>query len=122
VVVAHASDRGAPLVVHLMRDIEHQKQIEGFTRHILVEVGQLTGRQADEIVHESASLPPVADLTERELAILRLLSLGRTTHQIAGELYISVATVRTHVQHVLGKLQCHSRLEAVLHAVRQRLI
>jgi DNA-binding NarL/FixJ family response regulator len=41
---------------------------------------------------------------------------------MAAELHISTATVRNHIQHILGKLQCHSRLEALVRAIREGLI
>jgi DNA-binding NarL/FixJ family response regulator len=88
----------------------------------MVRVGELTGQQADRILTMSRSPAANAELTQRELAILRALSLGRTTDEISGDLNISAATVRNHVQHILGKLKCHTRLEAVITAARQRLV
>ena len=58
------------------------------------------------------------DLTPRELSVLRLLADGRTTPAIAGELSISINTVRNHTQNVLTKLDTHSQLEAVTTALR----
>lgn len=51
-------------------------------------------------------------LTEREWDVLKCLTRGMTTKQIACELGIRHATARTHVQHLLAKLGVHSRLEA----------
>jgi DNA-binding NarL/FixJ family response regulator len=59
---------------------------------------------------------PEADLsflTPRELEVLRALSVGASTTDIAQELGISVTTVRSYVKGLLGKLGVHSRLEAV---------
>jgi DNA-binding NarL/FixJ family response regulator len=61
-------------------------------------------------------------LTERELGILRLVARGRLNREIAGELFISENTVRNHIRNILDKLQMHSRMEAAMYAVRQRLI
>lgn len=61
-------------------------------------------------------------LTERELDILRLVARGRLNREIAAELFISENTVRNHIRNILDKLQLHSRTEAALYAVRQRLI
>ena len=61
-------------------------------------------------------------LTSRELEVLRLLSAGAATRVIADSLFISPATVRTHVQAILRKLGAHSKLEAVSIATRLRLI
>ena len=61
-------------------------------------------------------------LTERELEVLDLVARGRTNSEIADELVISINTVRNHIRNILDKLQMHSRLEAAMYAVRQRLI
>ncbi len=58
------------------------------------------------------------DLTDRELQILRIASLGRSNKAIAEELHLSVNTVRNHMQHVLIKLGAHSKLEATAIAAR----
>ena len=57
-------------------------------------------------------------LTGRETSVLNLLAKGRTNQQIAQELSIAEATVRTHVSHILGKLGVGNRVEAALHALR----
>lgn len=61
-------------------------------------------------------------LTERELAVVRLLAEGRSNAVIASELTISVNTVRNHVQNVLNKLGAHSKLEAVAKARESGLL
>jgi LuxR family maltose regulon positive regulatory protein len=73
------------------------------------------------------SAPPrqiqaAAPLTERELAVLRLLPTPLSNREIARELYVSVNTVRTHVQGVYRKLEVTSRAKAVAHARHLRLI
>jgi NarL family two-component system response regulator LiaR len=57
-------------------------------------------------------------LTGRETSVLNLLAKGRTNQQIAQELSIAEATVRTHVSHILDKLGASNRVEAALHALR----
>lgn len=61
-------------------------------------------------------------LTARELEVLRLLSDGASTRNIADQLFISMNTARNHVQRVIGKLHAHSRLEAVAIARRDGLL
>lgn len=61
-------------------------------------------------------------LTRREVDVLRRLADGLTTEQIADELFVSVNTVRNHVNNIIRKLNVHSRLEAVSHAIRTGLI
>jgi DNA-binding NarL/FixJ family response regulator len=63
-----------------------------------------------------------ADLTDRELEVLRLLGRGRSTDEIVEELMISVHTVRNHIRNILTKLQARSRLEAVTVATRIGLL
>lgn len=61
-------------------------------------------------------------LTRRELDVLRSLAEGRTTQQIAAELFVSHNTVRNHISSLIRKLGAHSRLEAVSTAARTGLI
>jgi len=61
-------------------------------------------------------------ISVRELEVLRLLAEGITTKEIAGQLHLSVNTVRNHVQNILGKMGVHSKLEAVTQAIRDELI
>ncbi len=117
IIVAHLESGVSPLVVHLMRESEQRKQLERFSQEILVRVADLRRSQPGDSRLSGLSLPPATDLTARETAILGLLSLGRSTEEIAAELFISHATVRNHVKHILTKLQCRSRLEAVIRAV-----
>lgn len=61
-------------------------------------------------------------LTERELEVLRLVARGLNNREIARELYISENTVKNHVRNILEKLQLHSRMEAVMYAVREKIL
>jgi two-component system response regulator DevR len=62
------------------------------------------------------------DLSDREREILGFLARGWTNKLIAAELFLSVNTIRNHVQSVLAKLGAHSKLEAVSTAVREGVI
>jgi DNA-binding NarL/FixJ family response regulator len=63
-----------------------------------------------------------ADLSERELQVLRLISEGRDNTQIARALYISPETVKDHVSHILVKLGVENRIQAAVYAVRTDLV
>jgi PAS domain S-box-containing protein len=68
--------------------------------------------------------PPISHplLTPRQTEVLRLLEQGRSTEQIAGDLNLSVETVRNHIRHILRALGVHSRLEAVALTRREHLL
>jgi len=61
-------------------------------------------------------------LTERETDVLRLLAQGKSNKEIARELHIAEQTVKTHVSHVLNKLEVPSRTQAALYAMRVGLV
>jgi DNA-binding NarL/FixJ family response regulator len=90
----------------------------------------ITPSMASKLIAEFTSLSkrasdrqemPAPRLTERELDVLRLVAQGRTNREVADELYIAENTVKNHVRNILEKLHLHSRMEAVLYAVRERL-
>jgi DNA-binding NarL/FixJ family response regulator len=64
----------------------------------------------------------MAELTTREVEVLRLLGAGKANKEIAAELSISERTARTHVSNILGKLGLSSRTQAALWAVREGLL
>jgi len=61
-------------------------------------------------------------LTAREIEILNLLAAGRTNRELARELFISEATVKSHLTNIYGKLGVESRAGAVARAIEQRII
>ncbi|MGH2734970.1 MAG: response regulator [Actinomycetota bacterium] len=65
---------------------------------------------------------PGPRLTERELEVLKLVAKGMNNRDIGAELYISENTVKNHVRNILEKLHLHSRMEAVVYAVREKLL
>jgi two-component system NarL family response regulator len=65
---------------------------------------------------------PVPRLTDREMEVLRLVARGMANRDIAKELFISENTVKNHVRNILEKLQLHSRMEAVVYAVREKIL
>ncbi|MDQ6935873.1 MAG: response regulator transcription factor [Actinomycetota bacterium] len=65
---------------------------------------------------------PTPRLTDRELEVLRLVATGVNNREVAKRLFISENTVKNHVRNILEKLQLHSRMEAVMYAVREKLL
>jgi DNA-binding NarL/FixJ family response regulator len=86
---------------------------------LLTEFATLARRDAED---EPAKHAPAPKLTEREMEVLRLVARGMNNRDIAKELFISENTVKNHVRNILEKLQIHSRMEAVMIAVREKLI
>ncbi len=65
---------------------------------------------------------PTPRLTDRELEVLRLVAQGKSNREIAEDLFISENTVKNHVRNILEKLHLHTRMEAVMYAVREKLL
>ena len=85
---------------------------------LLTEFAALAKRDGEERAQEV----PAPKLTDREMEVLRLVARGMNNRDIAKELFISENTVKNHVRNILEKLQIHSRMEAVMIAVRENLI
>jgi len=85
---------------------------------LLTEFAALARREETERVQDV----PAPRLTDREIQVLKLVARGMNNRDIAKELFISENTVKNHVRNILEKLQIHSRMEAVMIAVREKLI
>jgi DNA-binding NarL/FixJ family response regulator len=86
---------------------------------LLTEFATLANRDTSEDRAQHVAAPK---LTDREMEVLKLVARGMNNRDIAKELFISENTVKNHVRNILEKLQIHSRMEAVMIAVRQKLI
>jgi LuxR family transcriptional regulator, maltose regulon positive regulatory protein len=81
------------------------------------------GRATPDAGRGTVAAPGIVEpLTARELEVLGLLAAGRSNQAIAGELVVTLDTVKKHVGHVLGKLGAASRTEAVARARELGLI
>ena len=76
----------------------------------------------DALIAKRQARPPGADLTQRERELLALMTRGLNNQEIAAELDIAVATVKYHVTNILAKLQADNRTEAVLTALKHKLV
>jgi len=82
---------------------------------------EVTRKVLDSVNAETKNKPET-DLSKREMEVLVCLSSGQTTNQIAEDLFISENTVKTHVRHILEKLNASNRAEAVSKAIQFGLI
>jgi PAS domain S-box-containing protein len=110
------------VLVHLFRDVTTKKQNEQFVEQVLAAAKQLGSRELSEVVPSNSVKQYHTNLTDREHEVLTLLAQGFSTKDIAQSLSISPATTRNHIRNILQKFQVHSRLEAVVYALEQKLI
>jgi DNA-binding NarL/FixJ family response regulator len=79
-------------------------------------------RLVELVAAPPAAQPDLGGLTKREVEVVRLVAQGLTNHQIARKLVLSEATVKTHLNHVLAKLDVDGRPGLVAWAWRQGLV
>lgn len=111
---------------YLLKGVKRQELLESLRK---VASGE-TLLSRDDLIH---SLRCVSDngqqseelaepLTPREIEVLRLLATGLSNRDIAGILFIGEGTVKTHVEHIIGKLAVSDRVQAAVWAARQGLV
>jgi two-component system, NarL family, nitrate/nitrite response regulator NarL len=83
---------------------------------------QVTRQVLRAVAQGDLSRAAESGLSSREMEVLSCLAQGKTTAQIASELFISENTVKTHVRHILEKLEAANRAEAVSKATQMGLI
>ena len=83
-------------------------------------VGCVLAAAGQRATHTSAQWP--ADLTDREVEVLRLISRGRSNREVAQQLFISPKTVGRHVENVYAKIGVSSRAAAAVFAMEHRLL
>lgn len=82
----------------------------------------VAGRLLRQFSSDTEPATPIEPLTEREIEVLQLIARGLTNEQLGEKLFISEATVRTHVSHILGKLGLGNRTQAALWALRKGIV
>jgi DNA-binding NarL/FixJ family response regulator len=112
----------------LLKDIEPERLAEAVR---VVAAGDallapsVTRRLIGEFARQRLRAPRagrVEELTEREAEVLGYLARGLTNQEIAAALHVSETTVKTHVAHLLGKLQLRDRVQAVIHAYETGIV
>ena len=118
------ADEGPPMAALLTRLIAAQRAgsgFSGFQAAASVPLGYLARLRsafgAEPGAPHTAAVPGLIDpLTSRELEVLQMLAAGKSNQAIAGELVVTLDTVKKHVSHLLGKLGAANRTEAVTRA------
>jgi DNA-binding NarL/FixJ family response regulator len=115
---------------YLLKEISSEEVAEA-VRSVCQGHSRISPAMASKLLNEFQAMTKRADdrqplapprLTDRELGVLRLVAKGLGNRDIAQELYISENTVKNHIRNILEKLQLHSRMEAVIYAVREKLL
>lgn len=108
---------------YIMKQEATEKVLEALRRIVNREI-YVSDRVANKMLQQYiggnavAQRSPVADLTDRELEVFRLIGGGHSTRQIAGELRLSVKTVESYQAHIKEKLSLRSARELMQHAIQ----
>lgn len=116
-VVHEDPNTGRRRIVHFARSIADRKRTDLLMQRML-----RTSRQLIEMSSDGLRPAPVMPLSEQEQRVLRSFSEGQNPSDIVHDLKISPQTLRNHLHHINQKLGTHNRLEAVIHAIRRKLI
>ncbi len=112
----------------LLKDVPPEQLVDAI--RVIADGGALlapsvTRRLLDAFAHRlprGAQASGLADLTERELEVLREVAAGKSNAEIAEELVVSETTVKTHVSHILMKLDLRDRVQAVVFAYENGVV
>jgi DNA-binding NarL/FixJ family response regulator len=114
----------------LLKDVPPEQLVDGI-RAVASGDALLAPSVTRRVIEEFVRRPPdsvrtappeLAELTARELEVLKLVARGLANAEIAKELFISATTVKTHVAHVLMKLKLRDRVQAVVFAYESGLV
>lgn len=85
---------------------------------------QITRKLMEQVAQQASAVPevPGEDLTGREYDVVRLVARGRSNQEIGQELFISEKTVKTHISHILSKLNLQDRTQLAIYAIRKGLV
>jgi two-component system NarL family response regulator len=115
---------------YLLKEISIE-EVANAIRQVHAGQSMISPSMASKLLTEFATMVKKTDekpaaaqprLTEREMEVLRLVAKGRNNRDIAKELFISENTVKNHIRNILEKLHLHSRMQAVVYAVREKLL
>ncbi len=115
---------------YLLKEISIE-EVAGAVRNVHQGQSMISPAMASKLIAEFAAMVrgrqermsvPAPRLTQRELEVLKLVARGKNNRDIGADLFISENTVKNHVRNILDKLHLHSRMEAVVYAVREKLL
>jgi NarL family two-component system response regulator LiaR len=106
---------------YLLKDVQPDALADGI-RQVHRGLPALDPQVAARLMHRAGEPPGLADFTQRERDVLKLVAEGLSNKEIAGRLFISEKTVKTHVSNLLQKLGVADRTQAALLAVRRKLV
>ena len=106
---------------YLLKDVQPDALADAI-RQVHRGLPALAPQIAARLMQGAVNRPLAVKFTQRERDVLKLVAEGLSNKEIAGRLFISEKTVKTHVSNVLGKLGVADRTQAALLAVRQRLV
>jgi DNA-binding NarL/FixJ family response regulator len=115
---------------YLLKDVSSDELAEAI-RSIVAGHSRISPAMASKLLNEFSAMSkrgeerrplPPPRLTDRELEVLTHVAKGLNNRLIAKELFISDNTVKNHIRNILEKLQLHSRMEAVIYAVKENIL
>ena len=83
---------------------------------------EVAAKMMPRLLEKKSSEPISVPLTGRELEIAQLVGEGKTNKEIAGQLYLSVGTVKNHITQILQQLELRDRTQLAIYAVRNDLV
>jgi len=111
---------------YLLKDLDATELFEllaGVTRNEVAMTRAMASRLLKIMAKNENGVASIAsELTEREIEVLTLLAQGASNPQIAEELFITTNTVKTHISHILTKLQLENRTQAATYAVQKGIV
>ena len=111
-----------PLLKGVMKGPARPDRVKKYARRLLNIVSRDEKSTVSPIEGSRPADELIEPLTDRELAVLRLIADGLKYEEIAGRLYISLNTVRTYVKGIYGKLEVNNRSQAIAQAHQHKLI
>jgi two-component system, NarL family, response regulator LiaR len=110
---------------YLIKDAQPEELVQAI-RNVYAGEPSLNPAIAWKLLRGMTSVEPAKgaaeELSEREIEVLRLLTLGKTDQEIAGQLVLTDVTVRTHISRIISKLGLKNRVQVALYGIRSGMV